>query len=98
MHQKEEKIMAKKLKKDEKEFIDEINLCLQKTRGIKNLMERLEEALESLGKEDYCEITNAAMQDLNELLSGLVNTWDLWSSGVSIELDRLRRLENRNGM
>jgi hypothetical protein len=90
--------MAKKLKKDEKEFINEINLCLQKARGIKNLMERLEEALESLGKEDHCEITHAAMQDLNELLSGLVNTWDLWSSGVSIELDRLRRLENRNGM
>ena len=87
----------KKLKKDEKAFIGEINLCLQKARGIKDLMERLEEALESLGKEDYCEITHAAMQDLNELLSGLVNAWDLWSSGVSIELDRLRRLEGKSG-
>ena len=90
--------MAKKMKKDEKEFINEINLCLQKARGIKNLMERLEEALDSLGKEDHCEITHAAMQDLNELLSGLVNACDLWSSGVSIELDRLRRLEGKSGM
>lgn len=89
--------MAQKMKKDEKEFINEINLCLQKARGIKHLMERLEEALESLNREDYCEITHAAMQDLHELLSGLVNTWNLWSSGVSIELDRLRRLEGEIG-
>ena len=78
------------------EFLDEINLCLQKARGIKNLMKRLEVALKSLSKDDYCEITHAAMQDLNELLKGLINTWDLWSSGVSIELDRLNKLEQQN--
>ncbi|MDX1778259.1 MAG: hypothetical protein R3339_05220 [Thermodesulfobacteriota bacterium] len=88
--------MAKRLKKEEQEFLDEINLCLQKARGIKNLMKRLEVALKSLSKDDYCEITHAAMQDLNELLKGLINTWDLWSSGVSIELDRLNKLEQQN--
>jgi len=88
--------MAKMLKKEEQEFLDEINLCLQKARGIKNLMKRLEVALKSLSKDDYCEITHAAMQDLNELLKGLINTWDLWSSGVSIELDRLNKLEQQN--
>jgi len=91
-------MMATKREQNEKEFINEINLCLQKARGIKNLMERLEAALESLNSEDYCEITHAAMQDLNELLSGLVNTWDVWSSGGSIELDRLRRLEGKPGL
>ena len=50
-------------------------------------MGRLEEALESLGKRDYNEISHAAMQDLNELLNRLINTWYLWSSGVNIELD-----------
>ena len=88
--------MAKTMKKNEREFLDEINLCLQKARGIKNLMKRLEVALNSLSKDDYCEITHAAMQDLNELLKGLINTWDLWSSGVSIELDRLNKLERQN--
>ena len=73
----------------------EINLCLQKARGIKKLMERLEVALSSLEKDDYCEITYAALQDLNELLKGLINNWDLWSSGVSIELDRLNRLKQQ---
>ena len=87
--------MARMMKKHEREFLDEINLCLQKARGIKDLMERLEVALESLSKDDYCEITHAAMQDLNELLKGLINTWDLWSSGVSIELDRLNKLEGK---
>ena len=88
--------MARTMKKNEREFLDEINLCLQKSRGIKDLMERLEVALESLSKDDYCEITHAAMQDLNELLKGLINSWDLWSSGVSIELDRLNKLERQN--
>jgi hypothetical protein len=88
--------MARRMKKNESEFLDEINLCLQKARGIKDLMERLEVALESLSKDDYCEITHAAMQDLNELLKGLINSWDLWSSGVSIELDRLNKLERQN--
>ena len=88
--------MAKTVKKKEQEFLDEINLCLQKTQGIKNLMKRLEVALKSLSRDDYCEITHAAMQDLNELLKGLINSWDLWSSGVSIELDRLNKLEQQN--
>ena len=88
--------MARRMKKNESAFIDEINLCLQKARGIKDLMERLEVALQSLSKDDYCEITHAAMQDLNELLKGLINSWDLWSSGVSIELDRLNKLEQQN--
>ena len=87
--------MARTMKKNEREFLDEINLCLQKARGIEDLMKRLELALNSLNKDDYCEITHAAMQDLNELLKGLINTWDLWSSGVSIELDRLNKLERQ---
>ena len=87
--------MARTMKKNEREFLDEINLCLQKARGIKDLMKRLELALKSLSKDDYCEITHAAMQDLNELLKGLINSWDLWSSGVSIELDRLNKLERQ---
>jgi len=89
--------MARITRKKEKEFMDEINLCLQKTRVIKRLMGRLEEALEGLGKGDYNEITHAAMQDLNEILNGLINTWDLWSSGVSIELYRLSRLKSSKG-
>jgi len=87
--------MTRTMKKNEREFLDEINLCLQKARGIKDLMKRLELALKSLSKDDYCEITHAAMQDLNELLKGLINSWDLWSSGVSIELDRLNKLERQ---
>ena len=87
--------MAKNLQKTEKEFINEVMLCLQKTRGIKELMGKLEEALSELDQEDYNEIALAAMQDLNILLGGLIKIWDQWASGMSVELDRLTKYEQQ---
>jgi len=71
------------------EFMDEVDLCLKRTRGIKRLMAKLEVALKDLTKEESNEIALAAIEDLNMLLGGLIIMWDQWSSGVSIELDRL---------
>jgi hypothetical protein len=91
--------MPKRRHKIEKEFMDEVNLCLKKTRGIKVLMGRLEEALTDLDKKDCTEVSLAAMQDLNILLGGLVTIWDQWTSGMSIELDRLiKYTQKRIGM
>jgi len=70
-------------------FMDEVDLCLKRTRGIKRLMGKLEEALKDLKREDSNEIALAAIEDLNMLLGGLIIIWDQWSSGVSIELERL---------
>jgi len=70
-------------------FMDEVDLCLKRTRGIKRLMGKLEMALKDLTKEESNEIALAAIEDLNMLLGGLIIIWDQWSSGVSIELDRL---------
>lgn len=71
------------------EFMDEVDLCLKRTRGIKRLMGKLEMALKDLTREESNEIALAAIEDLNMLLGGLIIIWDQWSSGVSIELDRL---------
>ena len=71
------------------EFMDEVDLCLKRTRAIKRLMGKLEMALKDLTKEESNEIALAAIEDLNMLLGGLIIIWDQWSSGVSIELDRL---------
>ena len=79
----------KRRQKIAQEFMDEVNRCLTKTRGIKVIMGKLEEALEDLDKEDCNEVSLAAMQDLNILLGGLVTIWGQWTSGMSIELDRL---------
>ena len=87
--------MAKRLRKEDKEFMDEVALCLQKTRGIEQLMGNLEAALAELNREDYNEISLAAMQDLNILLGGLIKIWDQWASGISVELDRLTKYEQR---
>ena len=70
-------------------FMDEVDLCLKRTRGIKRLMAKLEVALKDLTREESNEIALAAIEDLNMLLGGLIIIWDQWSSGVSIELDRL---------
>ena len=75
------------------EFMDEVDLCLKRTRGIKRLMGKLEMALKDLTKEESNEISLAAIEDLNMLLGGLIIIWDQWSSGVSIELDRLVHYE-----
>lgn len=85
--------MSEKNQRGEIEFIDEVNLCIKKTRGIKELMGKLEEALEDLDKEDYNEIALAAMQDLNILLGGLIKIWDQWASGMSAEMDRLINIQ-----
>ena len=74
-------------------FMDEVDLCLKRTRGIKRLMGKLEMALKDLTKEESNEISLAAIEDLNMLLGGLIIIWDQWSSGVSIELDRLVHYE-----
>ncbi len=81
--------MTNKEQKVAVEFMDEVNLCLKRTRGIKRLMGRLEKALKDLDEEDSNEIALSAIQDLNVLLGGLIIIWDQWASGVSIELDRL---------
>ena len=81
--------MTNKEQKVAVEFMDEVNLCLKRTRGIKRLMGRLEKALKDLDEEDSNEIALSAIQDLNMLLGGLIIIWDQWASGVSIELDRL---------
>jgi len=81
--------MAKVEQKEGQEFLDEVNLCIKKTSGIRHLMWRLEEALKTLNREDCDEIALAAMQDLNILLGGLIKIWDQWASGMSVELDRL---------
>lgn len=81
--------MAKVKQKEGQEFLDEVNLCIKKTSGIRHLMWRLEEALKTLRREDCDEIALAAMQDLNILLGGLIKIWDQWASGMSVELDRL---------
>ena len=85
--------MVKNLQKTEQDFINEVTRCLQKARGIKELMGKLEEALSELDQEDYNEIALAAMQDLNTLLGGLIKIWDQWASGMSGELDRLTKFE-----
>lgn len=72
-------------------FMDEVGLCLKRTRGIKRLMGKLEMALKDLTQEESNEIALAAIEDLNMLLGGLITIWDQWASGVSIELDRLVR-------
>lgn len=74
-----------------RKFMDEVDLCLKRTRGIKRLMGRLEMALKDLTQEESNEIALAAIEDLNLLLGGLITIWDQWASGVSIELDRLVR-------
>ena len=71
------------------EFMDEVDLCLKRTRGIKRLMDKLEMALKDLTKEESNDISLANNYNLNMLLGGLIIIWDQWSSGVSIELDRL---------
>ena len=81
--------MTNKKQKVAVEFMDEVNLCLKRTRGIKRLMGRLEKALKDLDEEASNEIALSAIQDLNMLLGGLIIIWDQWASGVSIELDRL---------
>ena len=81
--------MTNKEQKVAVEFVDEVNLCLKRTRAIKKLMGRLEKALKDIDEEDSNEIALSAIQDLNMLLGGLIIIWDQWSSGVSIELDRL---------
>ena len=81
--------MTNKKQKVAVEFIDEVNLCLKRTRAIKRLMGRLEKALKDIDEEDSNEIALSAIQDLNMLLGGLIIIWDQWASGVSIELDRL---------
>ncbi len=81
--------MTNKKQKVAVEFMDEVNLCFKRTRGIKRLMGRLEKALKDLDEEDSNEIALSAIQDLNMLLGGLIIIWDQWASGVSIELDRL---------
>jgi hypothetical protein len=81
--------MTNKEQKVAVEFMDEVNLCLKRTSGIKRLMGRLEKALKDLDEEDSNEIALSAIQDLNMLLGGLIIIWDQWASGVSIELDRL---------
>ena len=81
--------MANKQQRVAKKFMDEVSLCLKRTRGIKRLMGKLEMALKDLTKEESNEIALAAIEDLNMLLGGLIIIWDQWASGVSIELDRL---------
>ena len=81
--------MTKNQKNVAEKFMDEVETCLKRTRGIKRLMGKLEMALKDLTKEESNEIALAAIEDLNMLLGGLIIIWDQWASGVSIELDRL---------
>ena len=81
--------MGNKKQRVATKFMDEVDLCLKRTRGIKRLMGKLEMALKDLTKEESNDIALAAIEDLNMLLGGLIIIWDQWSSGVSIELDRL---------
>jgi|GEM_PF-3408956 hypothetical protein len=76
-----------------KEFMEEVNLCLRKVRGIKGILVKLEKALEGLEEENYNELGLAAIQDLNILLGGIIKIWDQWASGVSSELNRLIEIE-----
>ena len=81
--------MEGRVKEQQKEFMQLVDLCIKKTRALSRLMGNLEAALRDLNRQDSNEITLAAMQDVNDILNTLISTWDQWAVGVSKEMDIL---------
>ena len=75
--------------KGELELEEEINLCLNKIRGLKTFLENMERILKNADTKNHNEITLNAIRGTNVLLSETMATWGQDASEVNEVLYRL---------